>query len=468
MYSAVIYTDGSGRNSLASYGFFYYIYKIPTNEENEKKTPIVSIGDCKAEFTDLGLLTPVLKLENQEYYKSAVNVKPEYVFSGRRNVNGATNNYMELLAILDSLNHINEKSKELDLELKEVLVKTDSQVSISRISNILLGKPTDSPFQEEIKQVYNDLSSRKCKVSMTHVYGHASSFGNMLVDRLAYSCGERNEEFKEVLDITSTYNKKLEFPWYIFGTKFHVMAAETPTLFLDRYDKKEVVGEKRGGTIVGIVKPKEFAEPIKSMYEKYMKIGDDSVIDIKFDLNDIKSKDNTLFYHCCGTDAYDVNPKNDRWFRICGKNVAMTGGNMAGLGMILYNKLDGLFSRYKEDIALHKIDMKPFFNKKNLKDKGKIDIAVNLSDMNELCGIEVTEQIRNGLKKLKHVPVFPSLNIPNAKFISTVLLDNESKIELVICNVTEVLLNAFVYIKSDKYEFESIWSDSEIDTIFLK
>lgn len=468
MYSAVIYTDGSGRNSLASYGFFYYIYKIPVESEKEKKQSVVTIGDCKAEFTDLGLLTPVLRMENEEYYKSAKQVKPEYVFCGRRNVNGATNNYMELLAILDSLNHLNDKSKELNLEINEILVKTDSQVSISRITNILLERPTDSPFQDEIKTVYNDLSSRKCKVSLTHVYGHASSYGNMLVDRLAYSCGERNTEFVEIKDITSTYNKKLEFPWYIFGTKFHIVAGDTPTLFLDRYDKKELVGEKRGGTIVGIVKPKEFEEPIKSMYDKYMERGDTSAIDIKFSLNDIKSKDNALFYYCCGTDAYDVNPKNDRWFRICGKNVAMTGGNMAGLGMLLYNKLDGLLTRYRENINLHKIDMKPFFNKKNLKDKGKIDIPVNLSELNELCGIEVTDGIRAGLKKLKHVPVFPSINIPNVKFISTVLLDEESQIELVICNATEVLINAFVYIKSDKYGFDSIWSDSEIDTIFLK
>lgn len=465
MYSVVIYTDGSGRCSLGSYGFFYYIFKNPGDDEVKG----VQFGDLKAEFTNKGLLTTINKSEEPDYYNSAKKVKPEFLFAGRRNIKDATNNHMELCCIVDALLHLKKQIEEKDIVVNNVLVRTDSTTSIQRINNVLSGQTeTLIPFKDEIKYIYEVFGEKKINIEVNHVYGHASSVGNMFVDRLAYSCGERSEEFKEILDISDIYNKKLEFPWYTFSNSFHIMSADQPTIFVDRYKKGESIGEKRSGRLVGILKPKEFVEPIDILYNKYLKEGDDSVLDIKISASDIKTPTNALFYLICKSDAFDVNPKNTRWFRICGKGVAMSGGNMSGLGTILYNKLDSMLDKYRDGKTVYKIDIKNQFNKSNLKDKNKIDLSVDLSGHDKLCGLELNDEIKDGLKRLKTIPVFPSLNIPPAKFISTVLLDPDSTIELVISNITEILINTFVYIKTEKYGFESVWSDSEIDTVFLK
>lgn len=499
-HSAVVYTDGSGginNGKSGTYGFFYYIYKdVEVNytnleeqkeiqEKNKKQLSLVSF-----KYTDKGILDlneyQTGKMYSVQYnglYENFNVVAPQYVYGGREYreepyvhdgvTHNVTNNLMEIKAILDSVKHLLSVVKEKDLTLTNILVKSDSETSMKRLDSISQGKCDNIPYGLELFDLIKEMEKLGINFKYNYVKAHATSFGNKIVDKLALSAFQKATPLHEVVDLTKVVSRKVYLPWYMGRSKLHLLHSgdiNRPYMFLDGYDSKIKVGEKRGGNLVAVIKPtKDLGEPLLSMYKKYLEKGDDSVLDIKIDLARLKDPDVNILYSVAKEDIFIPNANNNRWFKVCNDGAVMAGGTLSGIAVNMYTKGEMLLDRRIHNDGIYIVDIKDEMKNHTFKDREQAEIKIDLTNAEEICGVKVDDELRKSLARINKYKIYPRLNAPDANVIHNILIeDKDCKFELIIKSITENVMTVYLYIESEVLGIQSVWLDNNSETIFLK
>lgn len=227
-YNFVVYTDGSGLLEYRTWGlgFIGYSYEVkdgkdPKNSYKPDKSLIKKLNP-----TNLGFVTKELIAEDPMYSKSTPVEVDKILYGFKEGDIDNTNNFAEASAVKEVFNII---KTEIDSghEVNSIMIKTDSQMVVTVMTS-LWNSEKDFDYNrfaypelyKTIHELMKFFKSKNVKFSVLHVYGHSSSLGNHIADRLAFvgrnlhttrkmtACDETG--FKYILENASVLNDEFE------------------------------------------------------------------------------------------------------------------------------------------------------------------------------------------------------------------------------------------------------------------
>ena len=321
IYNAVFYTDGScnpNPNGSHALGVFGYYYDIETLGKK-----IVGLK-AKIDVTDLGVITNKLEQENTNFYKDAQNVQPsKYILISKNLGLGGTNYRAELEALFTAIDNIASHC-ELQYNINRVLIKSDSQACIYVLQKLIEGTLETSKLKsvdiiERIQKRLEVLISNKVKLDLQHVYGHSSSFGNLLVDRLAYFGwlgvnGQFDRFYEYIVDKKDVFFNPLDLPEYLNFKNIYFLDGHNrndvtvPYLILE-YGTDETIGERSPDVCMGTIFVKNKYKVIEDMIESHL--NDDEEDGILFSLNtaNFRHPFTKILFNFSNSDVFTKNNK---------------------------------------------------------------------------------------------------------------------------------------------------------------
>ena len=314
-YNFVFYSDGScnpNPNGVHSVGYFGYYY--PQEQVLVKDQKGVKIKGLKANLrvTDLGIVTPKLEQENPNLYRHALDVSPKAYVIGCKNLgDGGTNYKAELQAIISVFKTIEKMKLEGLLKVGNILIKSDSVSCVNLVNRLANGETLDlskyasSDLLEEIQNLLGFLKEENA-IIIEHVYGHSSSLGNIIVDRLAYFAWLGNEEWNTQEKTVMIENKDdffnpIELPDYLnfkniyFVNGHNDKETNQPYIVMD-YGKDEGIGDKTGDVCMGSLFVKEKSELVENLISSHLVDGEDGVV-FSIDMNNLKDTLTKVLYN---------------------------------------------------------------------------------------------------------------------------------------------------------------------------
>lgn len=478
-YNAVFYTDGSCNPNPGgnySFGIFGYYYN--------KETLGKKIQGLKAKInvTNLGLITPQLEQENYTLYKSAENVQPsKYIMVSKYLGNDGTNYKAELNAILHGLINIKEHI-DLGFNIEKVLIKTDSNSCVLALSKMFKEDMNITTYKSyeillEIQKIFNLFKEKNIIFEIEHVYGHSSSLGNVIVDRLAYFGWLGNNEkysktYEYVVENKDTFFDNLELPNYvnfknIYFLNGHLEDKDLPYLILN-YKTEDTVGDKIGDVCMGSIYTNKRCEILENVIEKHLEDGDDGVI-FSIDIPNLKSTYSSLMYNFGNKDVFTKNNK-PKYLTVLEEDKIVNTIRPSGLAKQLLSKFTfsaDLVSMYKNNETgnnFKKYDITNIIFEETVKNnKKKYKILLNQQDT-EL----IIKEDFLGINKL-NINLVLGVDIPNRNYFKKLEDSTDIKIYLYLFNVTN---NVYTYtvltdIKDIDHEWIGIWENYFSNRIYL-
>lgn len=469
----VFYCDGScnpNPNGIHSLGYFGYYYPSSQLEEVEGKVGCKIKGlKTNLRVTNLGVVTPKLEQENPKLYKDAIDVSPTHYVLGCKNLGLQGTNYKaELQAIIYTLEHIVRVAKEGNILVGDILIKSDSSACVNLINRLVSGEELDltkyksSDLLEKITSLIKLLRNEN-KIVAEHVYGHSSSLGNIIVDRLAYLSWLGNEDWKEevyIVEEKDNFFNPIELPEYLnfkniyFVNGHQDTSTPSPYIVMD-YGKTETVGDKTGDVCMGSVFVENKDDLVETMIKSHLQDGDDGVI-FSIDLNNLKDVFTKILYTF---NKEKVLTKNNRprHLTVLEELPIVNTIRPSGLAKQLLSKFNFSFDlldiyKTKKELNLIKpIDITElFFRKKEKAKKDKYELLLSQKD-NEVL-VET-----NGLK----IPITLGVDIPNRNYLKKFERATEIEILLYLITVSEKVYSYSILtkFKTEENEVIGIWEN---------
>lgn len=478
-YNAVFYTDGScnpnpgGNYSFGVFGYYYNVETIGKKIQGLK---------AKVNVTTLGLITPQLEQENMSLYSKAENVQPsKYVMVSKYLGNGGTNYKAELSAILNALINVKEHL-DLGFNIEKILVKSDSNSCVLALTKLFKESFDITGYKsydllKQIEDIFNIFKDRNVLFEIEHVYGHSSSLGNLLVDRLAYFgwLGD-NEKYTKtyeyIVDKKDEFFNPLELPEYvnfknIYFLNGHLEDKDLPYLILN-YKTDDTVGEKIADVCMGSIYTNKRCELLEDVIEKHLEDGDDGVI-FSIDINNLKSTFSSLMYNFGKKDIFTKNNK-PRYLTVLEEDKIVNTIRPSGLAKQLLNKFTfsaNLLDMYKKNEIgnnFKRYDITNlFFEEKMKKNKKVYELLINQQDKD----LDIKDDI-TGITNL-NIKLVLGVDIPGRNYFKKLEESTEIKIYLYLFNVTN---NVFTFtiltdVKNENHEWIGIWENYFSNRIYL-
>lgn len=469
----VFYCDGScnpNPNGIHSLGYFGYYY--PSNQLEEvdgKKGSKIKGLKVNLRVTNLGVVTPKLEQENPRLYKEAIDVSPSHYVLGCKNLGLQGTNYKaELQAIIYTLGHVKKVIEESKVLLGDILIKSDSIACVNLINRLVSGENLDlSKYKSpELLESINSLIKvlkQDNKIVAEHVYGHSSSLGNIIVDRLAYLSWLGKEDWKEevyIVDEKDNFFNPIELPEYLnfkniyFVNGHQDTSTPSPYIVMD-YGKTETVGDKTGDVCMGTVFVDNKDELVESMIKTHLQDGEDGVI-FSLDINNLKDVITKILFTF---DKEKVLTKNNRpkHLTILEELPIINTIRPSGLAKHLLSKFSfsfdllDLYNSKKETNLIKQIDITDLFFKKKEKSRKDIyEIVISHKD-NELL-VEA-----NGLK----IPITLGVDVPNRNYLKKFERASEIEIILYLISVSDKVFTYTILtkFKTEENEVIGIWEN---------
>lgn len=310
----VVYTDGSYKDDVCGYSLFGYLYKendIDKKQKNLPKDMLITtsgfltqelINQSKTEYGnsryEMYSKSPsVLPLAYVSAVDTAITIKNEVPNEKDRCdivVNSAYAEAHTMLLLLQTITNIKNAH---NIEIDDILIKTDSQMLIYVLEAIKRGDSVEKYAYYTVYKPLKDFIDNFIKdgnnFNFLHIKGHTNNIGNEIVDKLANFAREERvkklmfpekyDDFKKTsrfdffkLDDnkTDTFWTTNNIPDGLFGTDIFFITEESRDdriLYSFKYPKKKEAGEKDGTALIGIFMDKNkddfISEVIKSELE---------------------------------------------------------------------------------------------------------------------------------------------------------------------------------------------------------
>ena len=441
IYNAVFYADGACYpNPGGSYGSGVFGYFYPIDTIGKK----VSGNKSNVEPTDLGLITDTYKQENYQLLKNNQVVTPSYYLYASKSYGsiGGTNNKAEILAIDTVLDMLLEAKD--TIKIREVLIKSDSVVSLTWLT-AMLEKSDLNKYNEKIRDILYtmqpkvDTITKDISIKVMHVYGHSSSFGNNIVDRLAFYARIRDTNKEDILvtlkdNITTFPFNPIELPYYLNFKNIYIQYGhntniDSPYIVMD-YQTGDTIGDKDPDVLMGCIFTNKKDTIVETLASKHLE--DEYGILFSLDTKNIKLPNVSYFYNLLKEDSLIKLPRTGN-LSVLEETQVMNTVRPAGLVSNLMDKMEHTCelvnmylgkSKLSNDTKI--IDISDKFrtiktNKKGIKSSditlGMKDISVKLNidklNINLVLGVDLVN--RNYLKKFEKYDIKVNLILINYK-----------------------------------------------------
>ena len=366
------------------------------------------------------------------------------------------------------MEHIVRVVEEGNILVGDILIKSDSNACVNLINRLVSGEELDltkyksSDLLEKITSLIKLLRNEN-KIVAEHVYGHSSSLGNIIVDRLAYLSWLGNEDWKEevyVVEEKDNFFNPIELPEYLnfkniyFVNGHQDTSTPSPYIVMD-YGKTETVGDKTGDVCMGSVFVENKDDLVETMIKSHLQDGDDGVI-FSIDLNNLKDVFTKILYTF---NKEKVLTKNNRprHLTVLEELPIVNTIRPSGLAKQLLSKFNFSFDlldiyKTKKELNLIKpIDITElFFRKKEKAKKDKYELLLSQKD-NEVL-VET-----NGLK----IPITLGVDIPNRNYLKKFERATEIEILLYLITVSEKVYSYSILtkFKTEENEVIGIWEN---------
>lgn len=331
--TAVLYTDGSfiSNGQGITEGFYGsgchgYIF------DQEKINKTTGDRPSKYNITESGYFpTDSISTLTEEQRVGIQNVAPKYYFDCCYSfLNKGTNNSAELRGVIESLRDL----KDTKIELSKILLKIDSEYTITMIQKILtLGKESwfipDMPNVThllDLEQILLAYKNEGVEITTSKVKGHSIDLGNNIADRLSYFARVQSShrEIKRIFKLVDTSKEKywniddgrtplLKFKQLFFTNTLR--ADQTEIIYsLMEYPTDVTPGTKSSDCCFGLVIPEQVVPQIEDAIKRYHKLGwktNTFNIISTLNLNNLYSRNNIHYYNLLGDDVYRYNHKQD-------------------------------------------------------------------------------------------------------------------------------------------------------------